>query len=260
MYDQLIFLYRSTVTDLLIKLKDIAELVQLCDLCAVKHTCMKKIILALLVIALAHFPAFAQPMATEGSVEYQKGYKPAAIIELPYTTDIVTKAIKDNMQKKGLKEEKIKGFQVFKGARLTPTDGEVADLYFKVDRKSRKEDNISVVYMIVGRPNENVALRSDSDPYRMSDAKSFLTDITPSVAAYDLEVNILAQEEIVKKAEKKLRNLEDDQRDYEKKIRSLEEKLAQNKRDQESQNAEVSKQRTVRDAMLSRRAVPNVVQ
>ncbi len=36
----------------------------------------------------------------------KKGYKQAAVIELPYNPDVVAKSIKDNMLKKGIKEEK----------------------------------------------------------------------------------------------------------------------------------------------------------
>jgi hypothetical protein len=216
---------------------------------------MKKIILAAIIILTARTISLAQPLATDTRVQFQKGDKAAAVIELPYNPDIVAASIRDNMLKKGIKEEKIKGFQAFKGARLAPTDGEVVDLYFKVDRKSRK-DNISVVYLIIGRPNENVALRTGDDSFKVSEAKTYLNTITPSVEGYNLEVGIQQQDEVIKKAEKRLRNLEDDQKDYERKLRSMEEKVGQNKRDLEAQNAEVTKQRSVRDAMQARRVVP----
>lgn len=193
-------------------------------------------------------------MATDSRVEYMKGYKSAAAIELPYESAVVEEALKGYFLKNGIKEDKVKGFQAFRGARLTPTDGEVADLYFKVERKSRKESNISVVYMIVGRPNENVSLRTVEDNYRVGEGKSFLNEIVPSIEAHDLEVSIKEQDEVVKKAERKLRNLEDDQKNLERKIRNMEEQLAQNKRDQESQVAEVAKQRSAKQAMEARRA------
>lgn len=221
---------------------------------------MKKGLLILFfATALLRSELFAQPVATTGTVEYQKGNKSAAIIELPYGSDVVEKALKEHFLKQGIKEEKIKGFQVFKGARLSPTDGEVVDLYFKVDRKSRKDPN-SNVYMIVGRPNENVQLRVDGDSFKIEEGKTFLTELTPSIDAYNLEVTIAGQEETIKKAEKKMKNLQDDQADMEKKIRNLEDKLEQNRRDQDAQNAELSKQRSVRDAMQARRTNPGMVQ
>lgn len=217
---------------------------------------MNKAILIALVLLTATTISFAQPTATDTRVEYQKGDKAAAVIELPYNPDIVAASIKDNMLKKGLKEQKSKGFQVFKGARLNPTDAEVVDLYFKVDRKSRKDNTASVVYLIIGRPNENVALRTGDDAYKVDDAKTFLNSMTPDVDSYNLEVNIAQQEDVIKKAEKRLNSLQDDQRDYEKKVSSYNEKLTQTKRDIDVQTAEVSKQKAARDAMLSRRVAP----
>jgi hypothetical protein len=239
---------------------DIVDLVELCDLCPDHKTiCMKKTLLATTIILLMHLVSYTQPLATDTRVEYQKGDKAAAVIELPYNPDIITASIKENMLKKGIKEEKNKGFQVFKGARLTPTDGEVVDLYFKVDRKSRKENNVSVVYLIIGRPNENVALRTGDDAFKVEDAKTYLNVMTPSVDAYNLEVTIGQQEDVIKKAEKRLGNLQDDQRDYEKKLSNLNEKLTQTKRDIDVQTSEVSKQKSARDAMISRRVVPTLV-
>ncbi len=233
----------------------------LSDLCArapgLKQIFMKKIIFIVIIIAIAKFSAFAQPAAADTRVEYQKGDKAAAVIELPYNPDVVAAAIKDDMLKKGIKEEKSKGFQVFKGARLNPSDGEVVDMYFKVDRKSRKENNISLIYLILGRPNENVALRAGDDSFKTEEAKTYLNGIAPFVSAYDLEVNIAQQEDVIKKAEKKLSNLQGDQRDYEKKISNYNDKLTQTKRDIEAQTAELSKQRAARDAMISRRGVPS---
>lgn len=216
---------------------------------------MKHVLLILFVSVMGVSTLFAQPTAMQSSVAYQKQNKQSAMIELPYSPEVVQKAIKENMLKKGIKEDKVKGFQVFKGARLNPSDAEVADLYFKVDRKSRKEANVSVVNMIVGRPNENVALRADSDPFKLDEGKTFLNELIPAVDAYNLEVGITQQDEVVKKSEKKLKNLQEEQGDLEKKIRNLQQRLEQNKKNQESQNVETEKQRAARDAMQSRRTV-----
>jgi len=215
---------------------------------------MKRFILGAFVLTVLNFAVLSQS-ATEGKIEYQKGEKVAATIELPYSPDIVEGALRENFNKIGVKEEILKGMQVFKGARLTPTDGEVVDLYFKVDKKSRKDDNISVVNLILGRPNENVSLRTADDAFRIEDAKSFLNKLLPIVEAYNLELSIASQEEVIKKTEKKLKNIEDDYKDIQKKIKDLEERLGRNKKEQEAMNAEIIKQRIVRDALLAKRVV-----
>ena len=186
---------------------------------------MKVFILSAFILLLANLKMFAQADPIEGTVEYQKGEKRAAIVEVPYPPDLVEGALKDYLAKSGVKEERLKGMQVFKNARLSPTDGEVADLYFKVERKSRKEDNISIVYLIMGRPNENVALRTPDDAYRIQDAKLFLSKLQPQAQTYELERNISQNEENIKKSEKKLNDLQDDRKRLDKKINEQEQEL-----------------------------------
>lgn len=206
---------------------------------------------------LSGFSAAAQSQASEGTIEYQKGEKRAAIVQLPYAPEVVEGALRSSLERTGVKQETLKGMQVYKGARLTPTDGEVADLYFKVERKGQKEDNTSVVYLIVGRPNENVALRTGDDAYRVQDAKSFLNNLPTKVQAHELEMNIAREEENIKKQEKKLKELQDDQKNLERRLTDIQDRIEQNKRDQESANAEVNRLRSVRDALVGKRAASN---
>jgi len=195
---------------------------------------MKSFILFAIISLFAGSHLFAQTDPIEGTVEYQKGEKRAAIIELPYSPEIVEGALKDYLAKSGVKEERLKGMQVFKGARLSPTDGEVADLYFKVDKKSRKEDNVSIVYLIMGRPNENVALRTADDAFRIQDAKSFLSRLQPQAQSYELERNISKNDDNIKKSEKKLKDLQDDRKRLDKKINELEQEVKRMKSENET--------------------------
>jgi len=191
--------------------------------------------------------------ATEGRIEIDKGQKVAAVIEVPFEQEIVEKSIRDYMSKKGVRSDKSKGFMLFRNAKVIDEDLEVADLYFKVDRKSRKEKNESRVALVVGRPGENVGLRTADDRHQIENAVSLLNSMLSSVQAHGLDAEINAQEEVVKKAERRLRNLEDDQKDTEKRIKNLEEKLEELRNDQRKQVDEVAKQRSTLDAMKARR-------
>jgi hypothetical protein len=196
---------------------------------------------------------FSQSGATLGKIDYQKGEKQVAIIELPYQPEIVEGALKNKLQTALVKEERLKGMQVFKGARLTSTDGQVVDMYFRVDKRGGKESGQSVVYLILGRPNENVALRAADDRYRLDDARDFLNELPPVVATYDLDVKIKEQDDLIKKSEKTIRGLSDDQKIYERRIKDLEDKLAQNRKDQESQTAELGKQKELYNSLISKK-------
>jgi hypothetical protein len=216
---------------------------------------MKRMLIVSLVLVLVCMSGFSQSGATLGKIEYQKGEKQVAIIELSYRPDVVEGALKNKLQTATVKEERIKGMQVFKGARVTSTDGQVVDMYFRVDRRGGKESNQSVVYLILGRPNENVALRAADDAYRLDDARDFLNELPPVVAAYDLDVKIKSQEDLIKKSEKTIRGLSDDQKIYEKRIKDLEDKLAQNRKDQEKQTADLAKQKELYNSLMSQKGV-----
>lgn len=216
---------------------------------------MKRILSLMILTVAISTVSIAQVSAVDGMVEYAKGHtKKTSVIELPYAPETVENAIKESMEKKGYRPEKMKGdIIVYRGVRLD-NDSEISDLHFKVERKSRKEKNVSQVHLIVGRSSENVALRSDLDTHKSEHAKTFLNNLVPSVAAHQLELDIKDQDNTVKKAEKKLRGLEDDQKSLEKRLQDTEDKLAQNKKDQEAQTAELQKQKSIRDEMMSRRS------
>jgi hypothetical protein len=191
--------------------------------------------------------------ATRSTLEIQRNPTVAARIEIPYSADIVESAIRQRLESATIKEERSKGMQIFKGARLTPTDGEVVDFYFKVNRKAASSE----LYLVLGRPNENVALRTQNDDYRVNDARRFLDQFVPFVAAHKLEIDISKQDELVKRAEKNLSNLASEQSYLEERLRELQDKLAQNRREQEKQTDDLNKQRTLRDALIARRASPS---
>jgi hypothetical protein len=217
-----------------------------------KHHRMKK----LFVLMVSLFTAavlLAQPQATEGTAEYQKTQQPAAIIELPYAESVVEKAIADYMTKKGSKGSDSKGFKTFRGYKLRDSQDYSSDLYFKIERKSRKEKDLTVVSLVVGKNGEDVKARLAPDNSGIDGAKDLLNDIVPSVEAFNLELQIADQDDAVKKAQKKFDGLSDDQKDYEKKIKNLEEKLEQNKKDQEKQTEEIKKQRDILETLRSKR-------
>lgn len=214
---------------------------------------MKKFLFILLISGLPFF-ANAQPTASEGSTDYQKTAQPAAIIELPYAEKIVEKGIKDYMASKGFKDNSGKsGYTVYRSYKLKDTHDYNSDLYFKIERKSRKEKELTVVFLVVGKNGEDVKKRVASDNSSIDGAAALLNNMAPSIAAYNLEVQITEQEENIKKSEKRYTGLVEDQKDLEKRLKALEEKLAENKKDQEKQTEDVKKQKELLETLRSRR-------
>lgn len=211
---------------------------------------MKYIALALLLVC-GIMTAHAQSVS-EGAVEYQRTKQPALITELPYEEDVVEKALLEFMAKKGHKSSDVRGFMVFRAYKL-PGQENSCDVYFKLDRKSRKEKDVTTVYMVAGKNGEDLANRVGAGHTTLAGGKELLDEFRPVLEAYSLELNITAQEEAYKKAQRKFDNLVDDSVSLLKKKQSLELQLAQNKDSRDKQKAEVEKQQQILDAMKAKR-------
>jgi hypothetical protein len=209
---------------------------------------MKKI----LIVCLSLIPAIiSSAQSYEGSVEFQKKDQKAMIIEFPYAPSVVEDAIIEKMEKLGYKKKESKGFLVYKSAIIKDISAEPADYMIKVERKSRKDKDESVVYLIMNRAEENIMARSDA--FVNSNMKTFMNGMSPEMEAFNLEREIQGQDVLVTKAEKKLKNLKDDQESLETKIRKLQENLKDNTNDQQNQQKEIENQKQILEAMKGKR-------
>jgi hypothetical protein len=192
---------------------------------------MKKHLLLLIVLFVFKVTTYAQALAYEGKLDYQKTMQQVAIIELPYKTDVVEDAIKDYMVKKGFKSSSSKGFDVFRGIKLDDGDADQSDLYFKIDKK-KKDKDYSVITLLATKANGDILARPATDSTgQMEKAKSFLNNLVPYIDAHNTDVQVNDQQDVLKKAQKKMNGLISDQGDIEKKIRKIQAEQDQNKTD-----------------------------
>jgi hypothetical protein len=206
----------------------------------------------LLLALLFAIPALSQ--SKTGKVDYYKGDKMAATVELPFSAAVVQEAIKDFLSKKSTKSDRSKGFDIFRYTKLHDNDPELHDVHCKVESKGKK-DNESIVYILIGRPGENMGVRTADDHYKHDEAKKLLDQMLPSIQAYELESEIKNQEDQCKKEDRKLSTLVDDQKEIEKKIKNLQDKLEENKADQKKQTDEAARQRTILENLKGRRKI-----
>lgn len=200
---------------------------------------MKRTILSFFMLTIS-LALFAQ--ATEGTVEYQKIQQPAAVIELPYTPDIVIDALNSYLSKKGKsKSGDIKGFTTYRNTEATVNDSTNADLYFKMERKSRKEKEVTVVSLLLTVPVDGTASES-LHHLNMEQAKSYLNGLVSTIEGYSLEQDIKKQNESVVKSETKYRKLREDGDDFEKKRVSIEKNLEENKTNIQQNKSELQAQ------------------
>jgi len=201
--------------------------------------------------ALVAVTQFASAQSSYTSVSYNKTSQPALMLELPYNTDVSQGFIVDNLKKTGYdpetkgklfwKQNKLNGFYVFKDVRLEGASQPV-DLYFKVDQKTKKAKDQSVIYLLLGRGENNfISSTSDEDTYNA--AKNFLNGFVDQSAVYKLNLDIKNQEDVVKAAEKRLDKLKDDEKDMQKKIDQLQKDLKKNQDDQKDQQKTIENER-----------------
>lgn len=194
--------------------------------------------------------ASAQSVST--AVKYDKENKQGLMLYLPYSQDVAEGTILSKLKEIGYepqskgslfwKNNKVNGFYVFKGVTLRGDNPQLVDLYFKVERRGSKKDNQSVMYLLTSKGTENF-INDASDTAAYSAAQNFLNGFTTETASYKHTLDIKAQEETVKKAEKKFSDLQDEERDLNKKITKLQDDLRKNKEAQVSQQAAIEAER-----------------
>jgi hypothetical protein len=213
---------------------------------------MKKIIVSVAVL-LFSAPIYAQSEA--GNVTVQNATLPAVVLELNYAPDLVSDALNDYLSRKGRsKREDIKGFTTYRNTQAVQGDSVNADLYFKIERKSRKEKQVTVVSLLLNRPAPDaVASNSNLHYLTMEQAKAYLNGLVATVDAYDLDLKIKDQNKSVMAAETKLKHLADEGGDLENKKVSIEKKIDENKAQQQSQVNEVAEQKHRLEMLVARR-------
>ncbi len=189
--------------------------------------------------------------AYEGTVEYDKKKQDAFMIDYSYSPEAVENAIIKKMEKLGYKPKeekglfnKDKGFKIFKGAYVTEANAERLDYIIKVEPKSRKNKDESVVSLILLKNGSNA--KTGFGVAETEQVKDFLRNLLPNIEAADLEIQIRTQEEAIAKAEKKMKNLRAEKEE-------LEKKLSDNIADQESTQKDIDNQKLTLEVLKGKR-------
>jgi hypothetical protein len=113
-----------------------------------------KIIFTTLVALFITLYAGAQSFETKS--EYNKQQQPAVMSEFAYPPDLVEDVILEDLKQKGFgKGKSTKGYTLYQAINFTEISGEKIDLYVKIEKKSRKEKDISIVTFLVSKGYEN---------------------------------------------------------------------------------------------------------
>lgn len=209
---------------------------------------MKKIYVSIIVLSFFSLTAFSQSYFED--IKYDKIIRQGIALQLPYSTDVTEGSILNKLKEIGYdpetkgallwKKNKINGFYIFKNVVL-PNQSSAVDLYFNVEKKSRRDENNSIMYLLLNK--NDVFLDNGFDTALFRVGKKFLNSFVSETESYKLNLDIEAQEGHVKDSEKKLNSLYEDEKDLRKKIAGLEQDIIKKQQDQENQKAEIEKQK-----------------
>ncbi len=211
---------------------------------------MKKTIIGCLLFLNIH--AITNAQSSTAQVEYNKVSQTAVVNEIPFESGITEDAITGKMKSLGYSSKSTKGFMMYKGVKLSELGPDTYDLYFKVEKKSKKEKDKSIVSLLLSKGYDNFA-NETTDPSLFANAKIFVNNLVNVTAAADLERQIEEQEAIVKKADKKYNTSVDDGASLEKKKRQIEQDIADNIKDQAAKKAEAASQLQILETLKGKR-------
>lgn len=201
---------------------------------------MKTLFTTIILLAISVF-AFSQ--VKDGTVALNKIERPAVIGEFEYDASIVEAVILEDMKYQGFgKGDGFKGFQKYAGILFASLSSEKIDFYFKVDPKSKKEKDKSIVYVVISKGYDNF-VNSSSDPAIIEATKQYLTGLIDKFGQQKIKLAIEEQKEVVEKADKKLNTLIVTAESLKTKQKEIEESIAKNAQDQETQKTVLAKEK-----------------
>jgi len=198
----------------------------------------------------------ARAQSSSTTIQYNNDMKPALVLELPNTTKDVEGTILEKLKETGYnpettghlfwKNNKQDGFYIFNNVMLPSLSNQKLDMYFKVVQKNKQEKDNSTLYLLVSNGNENF-VSPETDSTLWNSAVAFLNSFVDKTTAYNLEQSITNQENTVKEAQKKLADLQKDEKE-------LAAKIAKNQSSQKDQQVNIDNQvKQLEDLKLKRK-------
>jgi hypothetical protein len=181
-----------------------------------------------LVLAIAATGTATAQNAHESSIKFNKKSENAVVADFNKSAEVVEAALKDRLEKEGLGKMKTsKGFMSYAGTLWNSVSSDKLDVYFKVEGKKDK----STVSVLVSKGYDNF-ITSGSDAKTIDNVKAFLNGFVTYTNSYQLTLDIKAQEEAIKRAEKAYTNSIDNNKDLLSQKEKLEKRIAESNNEQ----------------------------
>ncbi|MEX0635136.1 MAG: hypothetical protein WD135_00100 [Ferruginibacter sp.] len=209
---------------------------------------MKKI-LGFLIMVAPIFSASSQSKLTNAT--FNKIPQTAIQLNLAYSEEAVSNAIANKLGSYG-KPKKMKEFLVYRNVNIPEISSSPVTLYFNVEKRSRNDNNNAVLILLLSNEFERF-YNNETDPVLFKRAIEYLNGFSQPIASAELELVILAQDETTQKVDKKLKKLRDETINLQNQEKKLQEKIEQNKKDIESEEAALAKQKELLDGLIKQR-------
>jgi hypothetical protein len=193
-------------------------------------------------------------------ITINKKLQPGWSLLLPNSTDIAEGTLLQKLKETGYKPEttgslfwkknKQDGFYVFNGVQLPALNNQQLDLYFRLEKNKKKKGN-SIMYMLVSKGYDNF-VSQESDSVTFQAATTFLNGFIARNISYSLQQEIEAQEKVVLNAEKKMANLQDDEKSLQRKAEQIQAEISDNKSNMELQSKEIINQKTALQSLKAK--------
>ncbi|MBX2888689.1 MAG: hypothetical protein KF829_08560 [Ferruginibacter sp.] len=210
---------------------------------------MKKIILF---FAFLFFVSgiYAQSLTT--TAEYNKTVIGAIENNIPYNPKTVETALKEKMSAYNIKPSNQKGYIAYRGVKMDNISPNIIDVYFKINSKSKRDNNASVITMLLSTGFESFMSEIDN-PDAFGAAKEFLNSLVQNAAAADLNQQIKTQGNAVVKADKKLKSLRSELNSLNKKLDQTRKKISDTEKEITRQEDILRKEQAVQQNLESRK-------
>jgi hypothetical protein len=205
---------------------------------------MKKNYWVIALLLLVSTKILAQVIPAEGMVEYDKVMVPCYNIEVPVSDEVAKEAIKNRFKKMGANGKERKGFLEFKNVNIPELKTGLVDAYIKIEQKTKKEKK-SAMSLIITEPGVAPSPSSTeaSSPIAGAGALGLLSSLSENSADYGLNIEIKAQEDKVKKAEKEYKNAVNEGEALQNELKKVQYDIEANRNKQQNQAQEVNKQK-----------------
>lgn len=184
---------------------------------------LPSIILALCAPLFFALSAKAQtPTPKAAVVRYDKTDRPGLTIEFPAASNIVETALRNHLSKAGFsKRNSRKGFDTYKAQNWDEISGKQVDVYTSVTGNK----NTSMVSLLVSKGYDNF-VTAENDPDMFGKMQTFMSSLQDDIVQEQLKVDIAAQQDLLKNAERDLSKEQDNTKSLQKQKEEIEKKIS----------------------------------